>query len=127
MPEKNHNEAQRLFNKWSEHINAVTCLSDEIAANVLHVSTRTFRQMVKDGRFPERSFVSPAGRGNTAAHLWFIVTVEYWLAEYVNLSKSLSRREAAEQATRLAQDYDEQVMASTLALYRDGGQHERRR
>lgn len=126
MPEK-LNEAQTLFKKWSEHINAVTCTSDEIAANVLHVTTRTFRQMVKDGRFPQRSFVSPAGRGNTAAHLWFIVTVECWTAEYVALSKEMSPQDAAREATQRASDYDDQVMAKTLSMYRDGVQHERLR
>ena len=94
--------------------------SDEVSTKLFDCSRRNIRRMYADGRFPPPSLRSPSGNGRG---VWFVQTVEHWLAKYTELEDQHpenTSRENAERATVLSVAFDDDLKNLLQRKFRDG-------
>lgn len=106
--------------KWASHLGQMLVHSDELSVKLFDCTRRNIRRMAQDGRFPPPSMRSASGN---SGGVWFVQTVEYWLAKYTELEDQHpenASRENAEQATVLSIAFDSDLKNLLQRKFRDG-------
>ena len=106
--------------KWASHLGQMLVHSDELSVKLFDCTRRNIRRMAQDGRFPPPSMRSASGNNGG---VWFVQTVEHWLAKYTELETDRPEntpRENAEKATALTVAFDRELKINLQRKFRDG-------